>query len=67
MFNFIMKQEGLDFVESVKLVASKAHIDVSHLLAQRSSVSDTEKARLVKYTILSQRFITNSCSIARRE
>ena len=48
VFNFIMKQEGLDFVESVKLVASKAHIDVSHLLAQRSSVSDMEKERLVK-------------------
>ncbi len=48
VFNFIMKQEGLDFVESVKLVASKAHIDVSPLLAQRSSVSDMEKERLVK-------------------
>ena len=48
VFNFVMKQEGLGFVESVKLVASKAHIDITHLLTQRSSVSDTEKARLVK-------------------
>lgn len=48
VFNFIMKQEGVDFVEAVKLVASKAHIDLSHLHNQKGDISLAEKTRLIQ-------------------
>ncbi|MDQ1273194.1 MAG: primase [Planctomycetota bacterium] len=47
VFQFLMKQEGLDFVEAVKLLASKLHIDLSHLNNQKQSLSLTEKTRLI--------------------
>ncbi|MFN3533676.1 MAG: DNA primase [Candidatus Brocadia sp.] len=47
VFQFIMKQEGMDFVEAVKYVASKAHIDLSHLNHQKGSLFLEEKTRLV--------------------
>lgn len=47
VFQFIMKQEGVDFVEAVKYVASKAHIDLSHLNHQRGSLPLAEKTRLI--------------------
>ncbi|MCK6468854.1 MAG: DNA primase [Candidatus Brocadia sinica] len=47
VFNFIMKQEDMDFVEAVKLVASKSHIDLSHLHNQKGAFSLAEKTRLI--------------------
>lgn len=47
VFQFLMKQEGVDFVEAVKLVASKSHIDLSYLNNQKGALSLTEKTRLV--------------------
>jgi DNA primase len=57
VFNFIMKQEGMDFVDAVKFVASKSHIDLSHLDSIRKpSLSTTEKASLFNITNLTARF-----------
>lgn len=52
VFQFIMKHEGVDFVESVKLVASKSHIDLSHLSTKETSLAVTEKANLLNITSL---------------
>jgi len=46
VFHFIMKQEGVDFVEAAKLAASKAHIDLSYLNNQQNSSAIAEKTRL---------------------
>ncbi len=51
VFQFIMKQEGVDFVEAVKLVAAKSHIDLSYLQNnKKTSVSEAEKTRLLNIT-----------------
>ncbi len=47
VFQFLMKQEGVNFVDAVKLLASKLHIDLSHLNNQKQSISLTEKTRLI--------------------
>lgn len=57
VFHFIMKQEGMDFVEAVKSVASKAHIDLSHLgNVKKTSLSATEKTSLFNINNLIARF-----------
>lgn len=57
VFNFIMKQESMDFVEAVKFVASKSHIDLS-LFDNRKKppLSTTEKTGLFNVTNLAARF-----------
>jgi len=51
VFQFIMKQEGVDFVEAVKLVAAKSHIDLSYLQNnKKTSISEAEKTRLLSIT-----------------
>lgn len=52
VFHFIMKQEGVDFVEAVKLAASKAHVDLSCLQKRKAPLSGTEKTPLYNTTIL---------------
>ena len=47
VFNFMMKQEGMDFVEAIKSVAHKTHIDLSHLETAGTSFSTTERASLL--------------------
>ncbi|MEK6559702.1 MAG: DNA primase, partial [Planctomycetota bacterium] len=47
VFNFIMKQEGMDFVEAIKSVAHKTHIDLSGLETAGTSFSTTERANLL--------------------
>ncbi|MGQ3685734.1 MAG: DNA primase [Candidatus Loosdrechtia sp.] len=47
VFHFIMKQESVDFVEAVKLVAAKAHIDISFLSVKKTSASDIGKISLI--------------------
>lgn len=57
VFNFLMKQESMDFVEAVKLVASKSHIDLSHLdKTNKPSLSVTEKSGLFNVTSFAARF-----------
>ncbi len=56
IFQFIMKHEGVNFVESVKLVAFKAHIDLSHLSAEKTSFSTTEKINLFHITNFAAEF-----------
>ncbi len=56
VFHFIMKQEGVDFVESVKIVASKAHIDLPHLSTKKTSFSIPEKTNLLNITNFAARF-----------
>ncbi len=56
VFNFIMKQEGVDFVEAVKLVASKSHIDLSHLHNQKGDISLAEKTRLIQINDFAAKF-----------
>lgn len=56
VFQFLMKQEGLDFVEAVKLVASRSHIDLSHLNKQKGSLSLAEKTRLININDFAARF-----------
>ncbi|MBI5679103.1 MAG: DNA primase [Planctomycetes bacterium] len=57
VFQFIMKQEGVDFVEAVKLAASKSHIDLSHLQnSKRTSFSTAEKTHLVNITNFAAKF-----------
>lgn len=56
VFHFIMKREGIDFIESIKLVASKAHIDLSHFLSKKTSFSSAEKTSLLKITNFAARF-----------
>ncbi len=51
-----MKQEGIDFIESVKLVALKAHIDITHLIPTKASFSSTEKTFLLNITNFATRF-----------
>lgn len=48
VFHFIMKHEGVNFVEAVKQVASKSHIDLSHFPTKKPSISSTEKTYLIK-------------------
>lgn len=60
VFQFIMKQEGVDFVEAVKLVASQAHIDLSHLQNnKKTSFSTAEKTNLVNITNFAAKFYHN--------
>ena len=57
VFQFIMKQEGVDFVEAVKLAASKSHIDLSHLQNnKKTSFSTAEKTNLVNITNFAAKF-----------
>jgi len=56
VFQFLMKQEGMDFVEAVKLVASKSHIDLSHLNNQKGSLSLAEKTRLININDFAAKF-----------
>ncbi|MEP9411682.1 MAG: DNA primase [Candidatus Brocadia sp.] len=57
VFNFIMKQEGVDFVEAVKLVASKSRIDLSSLHnIQKGSLSPGEKTRLININDFAAKF-----------
>ncbi|UJS19012.1 MAG: DNA primase [Candidatus Jettenia sp.] len=56
VFHFVMKQEGIDFIESVKLVALKAHIDITHLIPTKASFSSTEKTFLLNITNFATRF-----------
>lgn len=57
IFQFIMKQEGVDFVEAVKLVASKSHIDLSHLQNnKKTSLLTAEKTHLVNITNFAAKF-----------
>ncbi|NUO08619.1 MAG: DNA primase [Candidatus Brocadia sp.] len=56
VFQFIMKQEGVGYIEAVKLVASKSHIDLSHLNNQKGSLSITEKTRLININDFAARF-----------
>jgi DNA primase len=56
VFHFIMKQEGIDFVEAVKLIAVKAHIDLSHLHAKKSSSSITERTHLININNFAAKF-----------
>ncbi|MDO8142782.1 MAG: DNA primase [Candidatus Brocadiales bacterium] len=60
VFQFIMKQEGVDFVEAVKLAASKSHIDLSHLQDnKKSSFSTAEKTHLLNTTNFASKFYHN--------
>ncbi|GAB60867.1 MAG: DNA primase [Candidatus Jettenia sp.] len=56
VFHFVMKQEGIDFIESVKLVASKAHINIAHLIPTKASFSPTEKTFLLNITNFATKF-----------
>ncbi|MCF6156876.1 MAG: DNA primase [Candidatus Brocadia sp.] len=56
VFHFIMKQEAVNFIEAVKLVASKSHIDLSHLNTQRASLSIAEKTRLITINDFAAKF-----------
>lgn len=57
VFNFIMKQESMDFVEAVKHVASKSHIDLSLFdNEKKTSLSVTEKTSLFNINNLAARF-----------
>ncbi len=56
VFNFVMKQEGMDFVEAVKSIASRVHIDLSHLETAKTSFSTAEKASLLKITNFAANF-----------
>ena len=57
IFNFIMKQESMDFVEAVKHVAAKSHIDLSLFgNEKKTSLSVTEKTSLFNITNLAARF-----------
>lgn len=57
VFQFIMKQEGVDFVEAVKLVAFKSHVDLSHLQNnKKTSPSSAEKTHLVNITNFAAKF-----------
>ncbi|MEB2309556.1 MAG: DNA primase [Candidatus Brocadiaceae bacterium] len=56
VFQFIMKQEGIGFVEAVKLVASKSHIDLSYLYNQKGTYSLAEKTRLINTNDFTAKF-----------
>ncbi|MBW7899749.1 DNA primase [Candidatus Brocadiaceae bacterium B188] len=56
VFQFIMKQEGIGFVEAVKLVASKSHIDLSYLYNQKGTYSLAEKTRLINTNDFAAKF-----------
>lgn len=57
VFQFIMKQEGVDFVEAVKLVAFKSHVDLSHLQNnKKTSPSSAEKTHLLNTTNFAAKF-----------
>lgn len=56
VFQFLMKQEGVDFVEAVKLVASRSHIDLSHFNNQKGSLSIAEKTRLININDFAAKF-----------
>ena len=56
VFQFIMKQEGIGFVEAVKLVASKSHIDLSYLCNQKGTYSLAEKTRLINTNDFAAKF-----------
>ncbi len=57
VFNFIMKQESMNFVEAVKFIASKSHIDLPLFdNAKKPSLSVTEKTRLFNINNLAASF-----------
>lgn len=56
VFQFIMKQEGIGFVEAVKLVASKSHIDLPYLYNQKGTYSLAEKTRLININDFAAKF-----------
>ncbi|OQZ04498.1 MAG: DNA primase [Candidatus Brocadia sp. UTAMX1] len=56
VFQFIMKQEGIGFVEAVKLVAFKSHIDLSYLHNQKGTYSLAEKTRLINTNDFAAKF-----------
>lgn len=56
VFQFIMKHEGVNFIESVKFIASKIHIDLSHLSTEKTSFSVTEKTDLFHITNFAAEF-----------
>ncbi|MBM4055365.1 MAG: DNA primase [Planctomycetes bacterium] len=59
VFQFVMKQEGVDFVEAVKLVAAKSHVDLSHLYAKNTSLSVAKKTGLYDVTRFAATFYQN--------
>ena len=50
VFQFVMKQEGMDFVEAVKLVASKSRVDLAQIYAKEASLSSSKKTHLYETT-----------------
>ena len=56
IFNFIMKQEGVNYVEAVKLIASRVHIDLSHIQNKKTSFSIAEKTNLLSITDFAARY-----------
>ncbi|OHB68597.1 MAG: DNA primase [Planctomycetes bacterium RBG_16_41_13] len=50
VFQFVMKQEGMDFVEAVKLVASKSRVDLTQIYAKEASLSSSKKTHLYETT-----------------
>ncbi|MBE7545977.1 DNA primase [Candidatus Kuenenia stuttgartiensis] len=50
VFQFVMKQEGMDFVEAVKLVASKSRVDLTQIYAKETSLSSSKKTHLYETT-----------------
>ncbi len=50
VFQFVMKQEGMDFVEAVKLVASKSRVDLTQIYAKEASLSASKKTHLYETT-----------------
>ncbi|HHT9110135.1 MAG TPA: DNA primase [Candidatus Brocadiaceae bacterium] len=57
VFHFLMKQEGVSFVEAVKMVATKSHIDISHLSkSEKPVLSITEKTHLYNVNDFAAKF-----------
>lgn len=50
VFQFVMKQEGMDFVEAVKLVASKSRVDLTQIYTKEASLSASKKTYLYETT-----------------
>ncbi|MDR4508447.1 MAG: DNA primase [Candidatus Brocadiaceae bacterium] len=60
VIHFIMKQEGLNFVEAIKLLAARSNIDLSHLLTKKPALSSTEKTSLFHVTNFSANVYQNN-------
>ncbi|MCF6147036.1 MAG: DNA primase [Candidatus Kuenenia sp.] len=59
VFQFIMKQEGVDFVEAVKLVASKSRVDLAEIFVKDTSRSASKKTGLYETTRFAATFYQN--------